>query len=188
MDNVVDVIQRHNSTIQGGSGTVASMGLEKTSAKALGNWVTPAVWALNYKVNGAKPDAVDWGLWGLSWSAIGALPATIVSLFKAAVEDKTNHEVRQVKLIEGAKYAPFILPCSTYSYNAPQINAISIASKGGTAWRHPNGVWVYILDSSGKMVHNFTPKVYERIIQPTLPLKIGSGGRYAIHTIFGKTK
>jgi hypothetical protein len=161
------------------------MALEKTSAKALGNWVTPAVWALNYQVNGAKPDAVDWGLWGLSWSTIMALPATIVGLFKATVDDKTNSEVRQVKLLEGPKYAPFILPCATYSYNPPAINAMEIASKGGTAWRHSNGVWVYIVDAKGRLVADYRPKNYAVVYQPKLPLSKGKNGKYSIAILRG---
>lgn len=180
MENLVDFIQRHNSKIQGVSGTIAAMGLDKTAGKALGKYVTPAVWALNYSASGAKPGEIDLGLFALGLNSFLALPATIVSLFKAAVDDKTNQQVAVAKIGEDPKYSRFLLPCSVYAMGAPAINALSIASKGGTAWQHPNGVWVFILDAEGKMVSDFKPNKFTMMYQPNQPLVVGASGKFNI--------
>lgn len=189
MENIVDFIQRHNLKIQGSSGAVASMAIGKTSAKSLGPYVTPAVWALNYTVDGSKPDTMDVGIFavGLS-STVAAIPATVVSLFKATVDDKTNQELHLVRLGEEQKYRRFIFPCSIFAMNPPAINALTIASKGGTAWQHPNGLWVYILDANGYLVHDFRPRNFAKLYQPEMPLSRGKNGKFTPTIIRGNSK
>jgi hypothetical protein len=37
--------------------------------------------------------------------------------------------------------------------NIIQSTSSTIASKGSTAWQHTNGLWIYIMDAKGRLVH-----------------------------------
>ena len=60
---------------------------------------------------------------------------------------------------------------------------MTIAGKGGTAWLHPNGLWVYLIDASGKLVVDFEPKTAVKIYQAKLPLEPLKTGGYRFSSI-----
>jgi len=62
--------------------------------------------------------------------------------------------------------------------HAPMINATTIASKGGTAWKHPVGLWVYITDIRGYLISDFNPKSAIEIYRPKQPLKRANTGKF----------
>ena len=179
MDKVVQAVENHKNMIQTNSSTIASIGLTKTGYKIGGILVTPAVWVLNYTAQGSNPDRVDIGLYAMGFfGATTSVAAIGTGVVKAAVDDRIDAKLREVRLNEDSKYRKFIKPCYRYASMAPQINATTIASKGGTAWKHPNGLWVYITDIKGYLVNDYKPKVSVVIYQPNIPLKQGRNGRF----------
>ena len=147
--------------------------------KVGGVFVTPALWAINYSEHGNKPDGIDAGLYATGFLGAFCSPAAIaVGTVKAIVDDDIDANLRQVQAGEDQLYRPFIKPCYKYSSSAPQINATVIASKGGTAWKHPNGLWVYITDKRGFLVNDFRPEKSIMTYGPKLPLEKGRNGRF----------
>lgn len=146
----------------------------KTAGRVGGGLVQPAVWV----VTGTKPDAVDVGLWGVGLTGIfGAVAAGVTGIVKGIVDDHTAQLLVPIRNGEPAKYRPFILPTTEYSGMAGQfINAMTIASQGGTAWLHQNGLWVYLTDAKGRLVPDYKPNRCKKLFQPKLPLKRVSGG------------
>lgn len=62
-----------------------------------------------------------------------------------------------------------------FGWAGPPINAQTIAGKGGVAWQHPNGLWVYLkLEENGKevLVCDYKPKKATKIPGPDLPLRL----------------
>lgn len=175
MEQTAKAIENHKNIIQGVSGTIASMGLTKIGRPIAGIVVTPAVWVLNYATQGSTPDAIDVGIFGSGF--ISGPGAIFTGLVKAAVDDDIDKKLREVKAGEDPRYAAFIQPCNRYASNAPQINAMTIASKGGTAWKHTNGLWVYITDARGKIINDFQPRKAVIIYRPKIPMIKGRDGR-----------
>jgi hypothetical protein len=163
---------------------LAVIGLEKIGQKVAGKLLTPAVWALNYAVNGKTPDNVDVSLFGVGLMGGSAGPAAILTgLVKAAVDDDMENRLKVARQSEDIKYRPTIFPCYHYGSAPPQINAMTIASIGGTAWQHPNGLWVYILFNNGKQllqVPNFKPHKAIQVYQPVWPLQPKGDDRFVI--------
>lgn len=153
---------------------VVGKGVGKTAGRVGGGLVQPAVWV----VTGTTPDVVDIGLWGVGLTGIfGAVAAGVTGIVKGLVDDHTATLLVPIRNGEPAKYRPFILPTTKYSSLAGQyINAMTIASKGGTAWMHKNGLWVYITDAKGRLVPDYKPNSYKELFQPTFPLQQISGG------------
>ena len=48
---------------------------------------------------------------------------------------------------------------------------------GGTAWQHPNGLWVYITNND-LLVPNFKPQKMTQIYRPVWPLQSMGGGKF----------
>jgi hypothetical protein len=179
MDKLAQSIENHKNMIQTNSSTIASIGLTKAGYKVGGVLVTPAVWVLNYSTQGSTPDGIDIGLYAMGFAGATASVAAIgVGVVKAAVDDDIDTKLREVIAGEDPKYRQFIKPCYRYAGLAPQINATTIASKGGTAWKHPNGLWVYITDIRGHLVNDYKPKTSVMTYRPNLPLKQGRNGRF----------
>jgi len=168
MDKTVKVVADHKNLIQSAGGSIASMGLDHVGQKVGGVLVTPAVWALNHGTSGAVPDEADIGIYAAGFLSAGA--SISVGLLKAHVDDDMNRKLMEVQRNEQSQWAPYIKNCYHFGSSAAAINAQIIASKGGTAWRHPNGLWVYITDARGRMIKDFKPKVYVIIYQPKEPL------------------
>jgi hypothetical protein len=182
MGNIADTIDRNKNLVSSISQPVAVIGLEKVGQKVAGKLLTPAVWALNYAVNGKTPDNVDIGLFGVGLMGGSAGPAAIAAgLVKAVVDDDMEYRLNIVRQSEDAKYRSTIFPCYHFGTAPPQINAMTIASLGGTAWQHPNGLWVYIMFNNGKeLLHvaNFKPNKAIQVYQPVWPLQPKGEGRF----------
>lgn len=175
MEKAIKTLDDHKNLIQSGTGTIASIGLDKIGQKTAGILVTPAVWTLNYGTTGAKPDATDAGIYATSFVSVGASIA--VGLLKAHVDDDMNQKLAEVRRTEKSSWAAHIKNCYHFGSAAPAINAQVIASMGGTAWKHPNGLWVYITDARGLMIKDFKPNIYVVIYQPKEPL-IKKNGKF----------
>lgn len=173
MDDVAQTLRNHKNLTQSSVGTIASMALEKAGQKVAGVLVTPAVWTLNYGVDGSRPGVVDVGLYAAGFFSAGA--ATVVGLFKSLMDDEMNKKLEIIRSRENQKYAPFIKNCYNFSASPAPINAQKVASLGGTAWKDPIGLWVYITDVKGRMVKDFKPKLYTVMYQPKHPLRMQNG-------------
>ncbi|WP_226704504.1 hypothetical protein [Microbulbifer elongatus] len=184
MADTASTIQNHKNTIQTISGTIASIGLEQTGKKVAGALVTPATWAVNYAAEGTKPGAVDVGIWATGF--LSAPAAIFTGLTKAVVDDDTQRKLEQVKTKEPAKYAQFIRPCSNYGFSSPEINAMTIATRGGTAWISNIGLWVYITDANENLVADYQPENFLKIYRPKKPYQAGTNGGFHWETIAKK--
>jgi len=179
LDKIARAAQSHQNLVQTTNGTIASIGLTKAGHKIAGVLVTPAVWTLNYISQGRTPDTVDVSLYAVGFAGvIGSAAAIGTGVVKAVVDDDMNKRLRQAQASENAKYRPFIKTCYSYSMMAPQISATTIASRGGTAWKHINGLWLYITDRRGYLVNDFAPKGALIVYRPKLPLTRGRNGRF----------
>lgn len=186
MNEVTQTIENHQSLIQGTSGTIASIALEKAGRKMAGALVTPAVWVLNYTAEDKTPDGLDIGLYTLGFAGAFASVAAIgTGLIKSVVDDDIDQKLREIQREEDPKYRKFIKACYRYGMHAPLINAMTIASKGGTAWQHKNGLWAYITDINDNMVMDFKPKSAVEIYQPTQPLRRNDRGLFQWHSVRG---
>ncbi len=141
----------------------------------------PAVWI----ITGATPDKVDQGVYGLGVVAtiVGSFSLSIAAVcagvLKGGIDDDIEKRLAEVKRSEKDLHRRFIRPCIHYSsWSGHGLNAMTIATKGGTAWMHPNGLWVYIADAKGKLIINYQPTKAIIVYHPILPLILGSNGRY----------
>lgn len=184
MGEVVNTIDQNKNLISSLSQPLAVIGLEKIGQKVAGKLLTPAVWAMNYAVNGATPDKIDVGLAGFGLMGGAAGPAAIVTgIVKAVFDDDMAAKLKVVRLDEEPKFRTFIIPCYNYSAAPPRISALNIASQGGTAWQHPNGLWVYIRDAQGRLVPNFKPNRFKQTYRPVWPLQSMGGGKFRFTSI-----
>lgn len=169
-----------------GAGEVAAMAVEKAAdsvagkvaGKVGGAMVQPAIWA----ISGEQPDAVDIGLWGGGLFASGPAGWALLGTgaIKAMVDGSNADKLEEVKRSEPQKYRPGIQIWDDYS-TFPSNRAaetMKIASLGGVTWQHPNGLWVFIQDATGKLVCDYQPAVYKEKYFPKLPLDKGAGGRF----------
>ena len=141
--------------------------------------MTPAVWVLNYSTQDAVPDEVDVGLYAMGFfGGVASVAAIGTGIIKALVDDDIDRKLAEIQLTQEHQYRPFIKACSRYAMSSPQINAMTIASQGGTAWKHTNGLWVYITDIHGRLVHNYSPTNPVMTYRPTEPLENASNGKF----------
>ncbi len=176
MGSVSQAVVDHKNLIQTTSGNIASIGLDAAGKGSFGALVTPATWALNYATEGATPSAVDVGIYGAGF--INAPAAIATGTVKAVVDDDLNRKLEIARSKEPAKYRPFIRLCYNYASSSPQINAMTIASKGGTAWKAKSDVWVYLTDARGLLVADYNPVSFIQVYKPKLPLVKGRNGRF----------
>lgn len=189
MGAITELHEKHRKVISTFSSTVenkvAVISLEKfglkTAGKIAGKMLTPAKWLMDYTSDGTIPDKVDTGLYAVGALAEGAEgPALAVEFVKAAIDDDIENKLAAVRRGEAPKYRKFIKACYYYGMSPPMINAQTIASKGGTAWRHKNGLWVYIVDRRNYLVADFQPHHATMIMQPVIPIQV-RGGRFKWH-------
>lgn len=67
MDRTAKAIENQRNLILTTNGIIASIGLTKVGQKVGGVLVTPAIWVLNYSMQGATPDKVDVGLYAMGF-------------------------------------------------------------------------------------------------------------------------
>jgi len=178
MDAIANRIEKNQNLISSVSQPLAVIGLEKVGQKVAGKLLTPAVWVLNYAANGKTPDKVDVGLFGVGLMGGAAGPAAITGVVKAVVDDDMDQRLKVARRSEKAEFQLHIQPCYHFGIAPPQVNAMKIASMGGTAWQHPNGLWVYITDANNYHIPNFNPNKALQIYQPTWPLQPMGPGKF----------
>ena len=172
-DGITDFLDDNRSAAMSAGSTIASIGVD-AGAKGLGKWVSPAVWTLT----GEAPSKVDGGLWAIGLIPGFGIAAAGTSFIKGMVDDDVRRRLEGVKACEPAEKRPFIRPAVDYSMWAGEgINAQTIASCGGTAWEHPNGLWVYLADARGVPVCDYRPAIARTIYRPYLPLSPAGRGR-----------
>lgn len=60
---------------------------------------------------------------------------------------------------------------------------MTIASRGGTAWLHPVGLWVYVTDSTGRLIVDYQPQLFVKLYQPVVPLERLKNGGFRWHEV-----
>jgi hypothetical protein len=146
----------------------------KIIGKVAGMTVQPVIWMANPE---SDPDGMDVGIWLAG--AVAAGPALVTGLVKAMVDDRTLEMLREVRQSEPKEFGPGIRPCTEYNeWVGPSINATLVPGEGGTAWLHPNGLWVYLVDPSDDALLLYEPKVAQEIRSPELPLQVNAEGKY----------
>lgn len=161
--------------------TIASVGLGKlptrglTNYGMLGNFVQPLVWAYQ----GNTGDFSDKVLYALGCIPLLTLEVGLVTIWKGWMDDDVLNKLKEVVADEPAHLAKAIFPTATYKWSAqPDICAQIIASHGGTAWQHPNGLWVYLKlekDRKPVMVPDYQPRRAVKRLAPLLPLDYQEG-------------
>lgn len=162
------------ATEAGRSGTARGLGIA-------GALVTPAVWVLS----GEKPTSSEVAFWGLgtvmslAGGAIGGGAAAVTGLIKAGLEDSEDRAIAAAIANEPASFRPFIRSVRHYSgWSGRGIEAMTIASHGGVAWRIGRANWVYIRDALDRLICDYQPRHSYEVYGPVLPLRIaGRDGR-----------
>ncbi|MCK0149654.1 hypothetical protein MWU54_06445 [Marivita sp. S6314] len=156
-------------------GKISMAGGALSKGGAAGLLVQPVVWA----VTGSGPDAADafiygTGVAGAFAGAILAIPAMATGVVKAGMDDYIGGLVEEARQDELAEVRGGIYGTDDYGFWAANnsITAMTIASKGGVAWKHPNGAYCFIKDASDTLICDFRPKKYTEIFRPILPLKL----------------
>ena len=176
-----------SSTVQWSATEIAALRMEevlgeagagKRVAKIGGALVQPAVWATTEDA----PDAVDVGVWvaGLFAGPAG-WAALMTGAFKALLDGHTAERLAHVRASEPKHLRPGILPVTKFSTLTGDTNtALRIAMKGGVAWEHPNGLWVFLRDAKGGLVPDHDPALMRRKVGPKLPMEPAPGGGFRI--------
>lgn len=179
MNNLVEKVKAHKNLISSINQPLAVIGLDKMGQKVAGKLLTPAVWATNYAVNGKIPDKVDLGFFGTGLFGGAAGPASIATgIVKAVVDDDLEQKLKLVRQSEKPEFRKYIKATYHYASAPAGINAMTIASMGGTAWQHPNGLWVYLTDERNLLVPNFKPQKSVKVYRPVWPLQSMGGGKF----------
>jgi hypothetical protein len=132
--------------------------------------IQPLVWAYQ----GNTGDDWDKILYGLGLIPPLTVAAGIVGVWKGRMDDDILKKLAEIQAAEPRHLEKLIFPTATYSWSPPAINAQRIASRGGVAWQHPNGLWVYLKmqrHSKDVLVCDYKPKVAAKILGPELPLR-----------------
>ncbi len=58
-------------------------------------------------------------------------------------------------------------------WSGSAVVAMAIASRGGVAWKHENGLWVYLVDRDNRLVCDYVPRIAIKVYRPVLPLEPG---------------
>ncbi|WP_226782059.1 hypothetical protein [Oceaniglobus trochenteri] len=164
--------------------TVAAFAVERALGGARGSVaglaVQPVVWA----ITGTGPDAADAFIYGTGAvgavvGAIVAVPAIITGAVKAAVDDHTASLVAEARRDEPAAVRAGVTSVADYSFAASggHIQAMTIASYGGVAWQHPNGVYLFLRDAAENPVCDYVPQRFTSIYRPLIPLQGNGDGR-----------
>ncbi|MCR9157851.1 MAG: hypothetical protein NXH80_11430 [Rhodobacteraceae bacterium] len=156
-------------------GKISMAGGALSKGGAAGLLVQPVVWA----VTGNGPDAGDAfiygaGVVGAFAGAILAIPAMATGVVKAGMDDYVGGLVDQARKDEPSEVRGGIFGTDDYGFWAANnsITAMTIASKGGVAWKHPGGAYCFIKDASDTLICDFRPSKYTEIYRPVLPLKL----------------
>lgn len=189
LDEMIQNNPTWENTILGTVGTVASELLGNIKFKeqlevwkvhgfgwAAGAIIQPLVWAYQ----GNTGDLGDKLLYGLGLIPPLGLAAGAVGIWKSIVDKKVLEKVDEIKAGEPYNLAKTLYPTATYHWTAqPEQCAQMIARKGGVAWQHANGQWVFSkLEKNGKTILtcDTKPKNAVKIVGPELPLRWAGDG------------
>jgi len=105
----------------------------------------------------------------------------LLSTLQALIDDDTAIKLEHIKSIEPKLYRDYIRPVySPNNISGPYITAYELAGTGATAWHHPIGLWVYILDHNGKPVIDYKPVNPTMVFRPAFPLFKLKNGTYKV--------
>ena len=171
-----DLVGENLNVLQTATGHLAAIGLDRLGKGPAGVLISPATWVYNFKSQGSTPSSVDVGYWGLSIAGGIFAPVTLAaSYIKALMDDDIQRKVLEARRSEASSpFSKGILALT--GWGPPSSLAAQFASAGGTTWQHQNGVWVSIVDGSGKMIPNYRPSCYRAIVRPVWPLRTSPGG------------
>lgn len=174
-------MESHKNVIQAATGHLAAIGLQRTGKTVLGSLISPATWFYNWVTTGTLPTSVDYGFWILSIGGGMFGPASLAATYvKALVDDDIHRKVLEARSSEPPHVRPGIH--ALIGWGTPSGIGGRLAVAGGTAWQHPNGVWVGLVDDRRRPVSNYSPKLASDLRRPVWPLTAGpGGGRYMIH-------
>lgn len=156
----------------------------KLARYGAGAVIQPLIWAYQ----GNTGDDADKLLYALGLIPPLSLAAGVVGVWKGRLDDDVIAKMAQVTADEPARYAKAIYPAGIFRWAGPEMNAMTIAGRGGVAWQHPNGLWVYLkLEQAGRevLVCDYKPKRALKVFAPDLPLRM-AGGRYFWRSQNGK--
>lgn len=146
---------------------------------AAGLIVQPVVWA----ISGNGPDAADVFIYGTSAAgvvggAIVAVPAIVTGVIKNAIDDQNDSRLAEARNDEPRAVRGGMTKADDFSFWASMnhIQAMTIASKGGVCWQHPNGVYTYLEDAAGFAVCDYAPTRWKRLYKPLIPLQRNGDG------------
>ncbi len=148
-------------------GKLKSLG--KLKGSIAGALVQPLVWA----IQGNTGDAGDKFLYAFGLIPAVTVAAGAVGIWKGILDDDVLDKLAEVKASEPPELSNFIFPTATYNWETKSYPE-KIAAKGGVAWQHPNGLWVFLrFERFGKIIlcPDYLPKNAKQIIGPELPLK-----------------
>ena len=173
IDEMIRKDPSYQTTLTNTGVTIASIGLGQLPkiGTVAGGLVQPLVWAYQ----GNTGDLGDKVLYGLGLFPPLTVAAGLVSIWKGYLDDKVLAQLEEVYADEPAHLKKAIFPAATYTLNAtPDVAAMRIAGDGGVAWKHPNGLWVYLkLEKNGKeiLVCDYRPRNAVAVVGPELPLR-----------------
>lgn len=172
-NGITDFIDDNPNFLKGAAITVASLRLAAQGATGASKVVSLAAF-------GSESNSIDAALiaLGLLGGAAG-VAGTVTGVVKSIVDDSIHRDLAEVKAVEDKLVVSGIKSTTDYSKLAgASINAQQIANRGGTAWQHPNGIWVYLMDGKGRLVCDYEPRVAKTILQPLLPLRPTGNGEF----------
>ncbi|MDD9943687.1 MAG: hypothetical protein OXU20_21780, partial [Myxococcales bacterium] len=159
---------------------LAAIGLEQSELGPWGRLISPATWAYNWATEGTFPSSVDVGYWGVGMAGGLFGPVTLAASYvKAFVDDDLARKVAEVRRTEAhSPYARGIMAIT--GWGPPSASAMDFAYAGGTAWQHPDGAWVTVVDDRKRMIANYHPRAFVSIRRPVWPLQPipGRKGKY----------
>lgn len=163
--------------------TVAAFNVERAIGGIAGGIVGLSVQPAAWYITGTGPDAADAfiygvGFAGLAGGAVLAGAGTIAGFVKAGMDDYVGSLVYEARQSEPEAVRSGIVGTDDWGFWAVNnaTTAMQIAGKGGVAWKHPNGAYVYIKDDAGLPICDYQPKVYSEIFRPKIPLQRNGDG------------
>ena len=179
MSKPIDTVEKHRKTLLTLSTTLADESLEAIGTTVAGVLIEPIVWWLDYKVNEEEPSATDYMTYAIGQMGPHAkVAATVVSVLNSVLDDQKNAMLKAVRAEYPAEKRNGIKACVDYfsGLTGAAITAQVIASRGGAAWLHPNGLWVYAEDKTKTLIPRFKPLTSKKIYQVWWPLRPKGGG------------
>lgn len=169
--------------------TVAALNVEKAIGGTAGGITGLVVQPVAWYITGTAPDAADAFIYGSGFAGLAggaclastiilAAPGIVAGGVKAGMDDYVGSLVAEVRQSEPEAVRSGIVGADEWGFWAANnsTTAMRIAGKGGVAWKHPNGAYVYIRDNAGVPICDYQPQVYSEIYRPKIPLQRNGNG------------